>query len=101
MENEHQPLVGGGSNGGLKYDHASGTGINNNDSVYTCLFGGPKSIAKVYAPDIGEFGEVVGPKRDGLLDQFVSLGWKWHGAYAIMNENWLTRWEGSSSLDNI
>ena len=91
-------FVGGGPNGGLKYDHAIGT-CNNHDSVYTCLFGGPSSLAKVYAPDVGEFGEVIGPKRDGLLDQFVSLGWKWYGAYAIMNENWLTRWEGSSSLD--
>ena len=94
-------IVGGGANGGLKYDHASGTAINNNDSVYPVLFGGPNSLAKIFAPDVGEFGEVIGPKRDGLLDQFVSLGWKWYGAYAIMNENWLVRGEYSSSLDNV
>ena len=94
-------IVGGGPNGGLKYDHASGTVVQNNDSVYPVLFGGPKSLAKIYAPDVGEFGEVVGPKRTGNADQFVSLFWKWYGAYAIMNENWLVRGEFSSSLDNI
>ena len=94
-------IVGGGPNGGLKYDHPSGTIVQNNDSVYPVLFGGPKSLAKIYAPDVGEFGEVVGPKRTGNADQFVSLFWKWYGAYAIMNENWLVRGEFSSSLDNI
>ena len=94
-------IVAGGPSGGLKYDHASGTGVKNNDSVYPTLFGGPKSLAKIYAPDVGEFGEVVGPKRTGNAEQFVSLFWKWYGAYAIMNQNWLVRHEASSSLDNI
>ena len=94
-------IIGGGPNGGLKYDHANGTDVQNNDSVYPVLFGGPNSVAKIFATEVGEFGEVIGPKRDGLLDQFVSLGWKWYGAYAIMNQNWLVRGEYSSSLDNI
>lgn len=94
-------IVGSGPNGGLKFDHPSGTFVQNNDSVYPVLFGGPNSIAKIYAPEVGEFGEVVGPKKDGLLDQFVSLGWKWYGAYAIMNQNWLVRGEYASSLDNV
>lgn len=94
-------IVGRGSNGGVLYDHANGTGVSNNDSVYPVLFGGPKSIAKIYAPDVGEFGEVVGPNKTGNADQFVSLFWKWYGAYAIMNENWLVRGEYSSSLDNV
>jgi N4-gp56 family major capsid protein len=92
-------IVGSGPNGGLKYDHASGTAVRNADSVYPALFGGPMSCAKAYASDIGEFGEVIGPKRDGLVDQFVNLGWKWYGAYGIINENWLVRVESSSSLD--
>lgn len=94
-------IVAGGPNGGLKYDHASGANVQNNDSVYPVLFGGPKSLAKVYAPEVGEFGEIVGPERDGILKQFISLGWKWYGAYAIMNENWLVRGEYSCSLDNV
>lgn len=93
-------IVGRGPNGGLKYDHDSGVSVRNADSVYPVLFGGPKSVAKAYASDVGEFGEVVGPKRDGLVDQFVSLGWKWYGAYSIVNENWLVRSEVSSSLDS-
>lgn len=92
-------IVGSGPNGGLKYDHPSGTEVKNNDSVYPVLFGGPNSLAKIYATEVGEYGEVVGPKRDGLLDQFVSLGWKWYGAYAVVNANWLVRGEYSSSLD--
>ena len=92
-------VVGRGPGGGLKYDHASGEAVRNADSVYPVLFGGPKSVAKAYAADVGEFGEVVGPKRDGLVDQFVSLGWKWYGGYAMINENWLVRGEFSSSLD--
>ena len=94
-------IVGGGANGGLKYDHAAGTAVRNADSVYPVLFGGPNSIAKIYASEVGEFGEIVGPKRSGLADQFISLAWKWYGAYAIMNQNWLYRKEVSSSLDNV
>lgn len=92
-------IVGGGANGGLRYDHAAGTAVRNADSVYPILFGGPWSVAKVYATEIGEFGEIVGPKKDGYLDQFVSLGWKWYGDYGRINENWLYRSEVSSSLD--
>ena len=92
-------VVGGGPNGGLKYDHANGAGCRNADSVYPVLFGGPKSLAKIYAPDVGEFGEVVGPTKTGNAEQFVSLFWKWYGAYAIMNENWLVRGEYSCSMD--
>lgn len=92
-------VVGRGPGGGLKYDHASGESVRNADSVYPVLFGGPKSVAKAYAADIGEFGEIVGPNRDGILEQFVNLGWKWYGGYSIINENWLVRGEFSSSLD--
>ncbi|MCK5850184.1 MAG: N4-gp56 family major capsid protein, partial [Kiritimatiellae bacterium] len=81
-------VVGGGANGGIRYDHASGTGVRNADSVYPVLFGGPHSIAKIYAVDHGEYGEIVGPNKTGNAEQFVSLFWKWYGAYAIMNQNW-------------
>lgn len=94
-------IVGGGPNGGLKYDHASGTIVKNCDSVYPALFGSPESLAKIYAVDVGEYGEVVGPKKTGNADQFISLFWKWYGAFAIMNQNWLVRGEYASSLDNI
>ena len=94
-------IVGRGVNGGLKYEHALGAGVRNADSVYPILFGGPKSVAKIFASDVGEFGKVVGPKMTGLADQFVSLAWKYYGGYAIINENWLVRQEVASSLDNV
>jgi len=92
-------FVGQGDNGGCKYAHASGVSVRNNDSVYPVLFGGPKSIAKAYASDVGEFGEIVGPEEQGILKQWVSLGWKFYGGFARISENWLARAEVSSSLD--
>ena len=92
-------IVGKAVNGGIKYAHPAGTAVRNADSVYPVLFGGPRSVAKVFASDVGEFGKVVGPKIEGRVDQFISLAWKWYGDYAIINQNWLVRGEYSSSLD--
>lgn len=92
-------IVGQGDNGGFKYAHSSGATVNANDSVYPILFGGPNSIAKAYASDVGEFGQIVGPKEQGLANQWVSLAWKWYGGFARISENWLARAEVSSSLD--
>jgi len=92
-------IVGSGPNGGLRYDHASGVAVRNADSVYPVLFGGPQSLAKVYAVDVGEFGAVVGPNRQGLVETFISLGYKWYGGYGIVSESWLVRGEYSSTLD--
>ena len=92
-------IAGSGPNGGLMYDHAAGVEFTNADPVYTVAYGGPMSIAKVYASDIGEYGQVVGPKVSGLADQFVSLAWKWYGGYGRISESWLVRGEYSSSMD--
>lgn len=92
-------IAGEGANGGLRFDHASGDAVSNDDSVGTCVFGGPESLMKVYDPQVGEFGEVVGPKKEGLLDQFESLAWKWYGAYARPIENRVIRHEHAFSRD--
>jgi len=92
-------IVGQGPNGGLRFDHASGAGVRSADNVHTIVFGGPMSLAKVYATSVGEYGQLVGPKRDGLVDQFLSLGWKWYGAYGRIGENRLIRAEVSVSSD--
>lgn len=94
-------IIGSESNGGLMYDHASGVAVRNADSVYPILCGGPRSIAKAYASDMEnkEYGTVVGPKTQGMVDQWVSLGWKWYGGFGRISENWLARIEVSSSLD--
>jgi N4-gp56 family major capsid protein len=92
-------VAGEGANGGLRFDHPVGAAVSNDDNVATVVFGGPESLMKVYDPQVGEFGEVVGPKKEGLLDQFVSLGWKWYGQYARPIENRILRYEVSLGRD--
>lgn len=94
-------FIGAGANAGFRYDHANGETFNNSDNVYPVLYGSPDSLVKVYASDVGEFGQLVGPKTWGLVDQWQSLGWKWFGAYGIVAQNRLIRGEYSSSLDNV
>ena len=59
------------------------------------------SAAKMWAKVTGPYGELVGPKTSGLLDQFTSLGWKWWGGFGIWVDTWLYRGEYSSRLDNV
>jgi N4-gp56 family major capsid protein len=92
-------IAGEGANGGLRFDHATGVAVSNDDNVGTAVFGGPESLMKAYDPQVGEYGEVVGPKKEGLLDQFVSLGWKWYGAYARPIENRIVLYEVAFSRD--
>jgi hypothetical protein len=92
-------FVGEGENGGLRYAHSSGDTFNNDDSVYTIVLGGPGSIYKLYAPSVGEFGQVVGPKTSGLADQFSSVAWKFYGNYGRLTENTIVRGEFSTSYE--
>lgn len=92
-------ITGFGENGGLRFAHASGEAVRNADSVYTIVYAGPASLVKLYDPGVGEFGKVVGPKVEGLLDQFNSVGWKFYGGYGRITENRLVRGEYSASFD--
>ena len=92
-------FAGQGENGGFRFAHASGEAVNNNDSVYPIVFGGPGSIVKVFAPQVGEFGETVGPEESGLVHQFRHIGWKWYGGYGRLKENSLLRHECSVSYE--
>lgn len=92
-------IIGEGENGGLRFDHAAGEAVRNADSVYTIVFGGPGSLVKAYDPAIGEYGEVVGPKKFGMLDQFASIGWKFYGGYGRITENRIVRGEYSTSYE--
>ena len=93
-------ISGEGENGGLKYAHAAGAAVRNADSVYTIIFGGPFSMAKVFVPEIGEFGQVVGPKEAGILEQFTHIGWKWYGGYTILVQRNILRKEVSVSYEH-
>jgi len=92
-------IVGQGANGGLRFDHALGATVYNNDSVYPVAYGSAKSLVKVFAREVGEFGEVVGPSKTGSAEQWTTLAWKWFGGYGRMAENYIVRGEYSSSLD--
>jgi N4-gp56 family major capsid protein len=91
-------IIGEGANGGLRFDHASGISVRNADNAYPAVFGSRGSLIKVFANEVGEFGETVGPKDDGILNQFTSLGWKFYGGYGLVAENYIARGEYSSSL---
>jgi N4-gp56 family major capsid protein len=91
--------VGSGENGGLRFDHANGETVNNSDNVYPVVYGSPQSGVKAYADSIGEFGTMVGPKPDGLADQWQYIAWKWYGGYGRYAENRILRGEYASSLD--
>lgn len=92
-------IIGQGENGGLRYAHASGVAVKNADNVVPVVFGGPESLGKVYDTDIGEYGQVVGPKKQGLADQFTTMAWKFYGGYGIVAQNRILRGEFSTSLD--
>jgi N4-gp56 family major capsid protein len=94
-------IVGQGANGGIRFDHASGVAADNHDSVYPVAYGSPKSLVKVFAGEVGEYGELVGPTKEGTVEQWTKLAWKWFGGYARMAENYMIRGEYSSSLDNV
>jgi hypothetical protein len=91
------PIVGEGANGGLRFDHATGAGVRNADNAYPAVFGG-RSLIKAFANEHGEFGEVIGPKESGILNQFRSLGWIFYGGVGLVAENYIFRSEHSSSL---
>ena len=90
-------IAGEGENGGLRFAHPAGTNATDADSAHIIMFGGPMSLAKVYAPSVGEFGELVGPKQQGLAEQWTSYAWKWFGGYGRTAENLLYRAEVSVS----
>jgi len=92
-------FMGRAPNGGLRFSHPILTGFQNNDSVYTICFGGPQSLVKVFATDVGEFGKTVGPKVTGNLDQFNTLSWKYYGNYKLLSTNRILRFECSTSYE--
>jgi len=92
-------VSGEAENGGLRHPHASGSVFSTDDSVYPVVWGGPSSIMKMFDAGTGEFGTIVGPRKDGLLDQFGSIGWKWYGNYGRIAQSWILRGEYSSSLE--
>lgn len=76
---------GGGANGGCRFAHADGAHLCNNNTVHPVVIGGPYSLGKVFSSEYGEYGESVGPKQTGDLNQFILGGYKWWGGYGRPN----------------
>jgi hypothetical protein len=91
-------IIGQGENGGFRYSHAVGEAVCNDDHVCLNVFGGPESLVKVYDPDVGEYGELIPPYRDGSVKQFVKAGWKWYGQYGRVSENRILRYETCTTI---
>ena len=87
-------IVGEGDNGGFRFPHAVGAVVNHDDSVHTMLFGTKGSLVKVWAPSIGQYGDIVF-KEQGLANQWDSVAWLHWGGYGRTAEKYLYRWEGS------
>jgi len=90
--------VGEGSNGGLRFDHASGEAVRNCDNVYPVAYGSNNSMVKLYSNKVGPFAQIVGPKETGVVNQFATLGYKWYGGYGLIADNYIMRGEYSSSV---
>lgn len=92
-------VVGQGVNGGLRFAHAAGVAVKNADNVVPAVWGGPESLAKGFDPEVGETGQIVGPKKTGLADQWTTVAWKFYGGYGIIAQNRILRTEHSLGLD--
>ena len=90
-------VVGAGANGGFKYAHSSGAGVNHNYQVYATIFMGMDALWKAYANEWGEMGQVLPPEVSGLLKQFNTMAWHWYGGFARSAENRLLRIEHAGS----
>ena len=92
-------FLGEGPNGGLRFDHATLATVNNSDSVYPIVFGGPFSLVKLFAVETGEFGTLLPAERVGTLKQWVQQGWKWWGGFNRLVDNRILRVEVSTSYE--
>lgn len=92
-------ILGEGPNGGLRYDHDALEAVRNADHVYPIAAGSPASLAKVYATSVGEFGKILDPKVEGIVEQWTTLGWKFYGGYGRWSEGHMLRLEVASSQD--
>lgn len=92
-------IVGSGPNGGFQFDHAILSDCHADDDVFPILYGGSESLGKIFSSKIGPLPKIVEPDESGILDQFISMGYKWYGNYGIIAQNRLLRREVSSSID--
>ena len=92
-------LRGGAPNGGLVYSYSSGASLTGTRQVHGIVVMGAKSIAKVHDTESGPNPVLLKPGndgKDGMLEQWDSLSWRWFGGFQRWAENRLYRIEVGS-----
>jgi N4-gp56 family major capsid protein len=88
---------GPGDAAGLRFAHASGTAVVNNNSVYPVPVFGPNSVTKASSDWTGPYGETVVTGPFDRLGRFLTFGWYAIEGYARTRNAWLFRGEVGSS----
>lgn len=88
---------GPGDNGGLRYAHAAGTTVNDNNSVYPLIVVGPNSLTKAASSFTGPYGVTVTSGPFDKLGRFFTFGWLLVGGYSRTRTGWIMRGEVGSS----
>lgn len=88
---------GPGDNAGLRFAHAVGTVINNNNSVFPVVVFGPNSVTKASSDWTGPYGETVVTGPFDRLGRFLTFGWYAIEGWARTRNAWLFRGEVGSS----
>jgi N4-gp56 family major capsid protein len=90
--------AGPGNDGGLRYAHASGTAVNDSNSVFPIMIVGPQSVQKGYSSFTGPYGESIVAGPFDHLQRFLSVGWYGIMGFTRTRVPWLLRGECGSSL---
>ena len=88
---------GPGDAAGLRFAHASGTAVNNNNSVFPVPCFGPNSVTKAASDWTGPYGETVVTGPFDRLGRFLTFGWYAINGYSRTRNAWLFRGEVGSS----
>lgn len=88
---------GPGDTAGLRYAHASGKVVNNNNSAYPIVMLGPNSVTKAASDFTGPYGQTVVSGPFDRLGRFLTFGWYAIVGYARTRNAWLFRGEVGSS----
>jgi len=88
---------GPGDAAGLRFAHASGAAVNNNNSVFPVPVFGPNSVTKAASDWTGPYGETVVTGPFDRLGRFLTFGWYGIEGYSRTRNAWLFRGEVGSS----
>jgi len=88
---------GPGDAAGLRFAHASGAAVTNNNSVFPVPVFGPNSVTKASSDWTGPYGETVVTGPFDRLGRFLTFGWYGIEGYSRTRNAWLFRGEVGSS----